>query len=185
MIRANSIIITLLLLTVAARSQSPTPEPTKALSFTTVNYTEGFDCGAGSGEFDDLTLNDGPRAYPRLVPIETGSSLCFLQMTTDDTTARGSSAFLQYRFKEGNRYNFKSIFTYRMFGGSAGSADGFAFVIHEDPRGKTAQGGKGSALGVYGSNPISPALVVEFDTCTSNFVTFAIFLTSYFSFPIR
>lgn len=160
----------ILLLSTYTRAQSPTPEPTKTLSFTMVNYAKGFDCDAGSGQFDDLTLNDGPRAYPRLVPMPTDSSLCFLQMTTDDTSSgpRGSSAFLQYRFKEGNQYNFNSTFTYRMFGQAAGSADGFTFVIHEDPRGKTAQGDKGSALGVYGaSNSISPALVVEFDSCTS------------------
>lgn len=53
---------------------------------------------------------------------------------------------------------------YRIFGEEFGSADGMAFVMHQDPRGTGAVGAGGGFLGVYGDNAITNALVIEFDT---------------------
>jgi hypothetical protein len=79
-----------------ARAQlTPTLQPTKALSFTVVDYSKGFDCNAGLGLFENLTLNPGP-AFPCLTQVTptNSSSLCVLQMTTDNTIARGHFCFL-------------------------------------------------------------------------------------------
>ncbi|MBA3926445.1 immunoglobulin-like domain-containing protein [Listeria rustica] len=43
-------------------------------------------------------------------------------------------------------------------------ADGMAFVMQNDPRGKSAIGGTAGALGAYGPNYIQNALAVEMDT---------------------
>ncbi|MBC1917175.1 DUF5011 domain-containing protein [Listeria booriae] len=49
-------------------------------------------------------------------------------------------------------------------GANQNGADGMAFVMQNDPRGNSALGQLGGALGAYGSNFIQNALSVEFDT---------------------
>ncbi|MBC1575619.1 DUF5011 domain-containing protein [Listeria booriae] len=49
-------------------------------------------------------------------------------------------------------------------GANQNGADGMAFVMQNDPRGNSALGQLGGALGAYGSNFIQNALAVEFDT---------------------
>ncbi|MBC1500953.1 DUF5011 domain-containing protein [Listeria weihenstephanensis] len=49
-------------------------------------------------------------------------------------------------------------------GNSPESADGIAFVLQNDPRGKNALGTSGGALGIYGSDYIENALAVELDS---------------------
>jgi hypothetical protein len=68
---------------------------------------------------------------------------------------------------------FDARFTFQTSTPTGGGADGFAFVVHNDPRGFAAIGADGSAMG-YSSYPTSPAgtaianaLVVEFDTFLS------------------
>lgn len=157
---SSTLLYTFLSLISLINAQSPTPEPTKTNSLTLVDFKDGIDCDA------PLTLNLGPRAFPRLIP--TGDT-CYLQMTTDDQIARGSSAFLQFRFMEDNVYDFTVIFKYRMWGRAQGAGDGLAFVLHNDPRGASALGGIGGNLGIYGDNVIANAVVVEFDSCTWTF----------------
>lgn len=57
---------------------------------------------------------------------------------------------------------FRASFTYQDVGG--GGSDGAAFVLQDDPRGLSAGGGMGAALGygANGSTPISPSAAVEF-----------------------
>ncbi|MBC2170464.1 immunoglobulin-like domain-containing protein [Listeria booriae] len=49
-------------------------------------------------------------------------------------------------------------------GANQNGADGMAFVMQNDPRGNSALGQLGGALGIYGSNFVQNALAVEFDT---------------------
>lgn len=132
---------------------------TNAQIFTSVNFDKGIPCDA------PITLNTGGRALPRFVPV---NKTCFIQMTTDDAVARGSTAFLPFRFNVANVFDFTVRFKYRMFGRALDIGDGLAFVLHNDPRGPTALGGLGGQLGIYGTGLITPAIVVEFDSGKSN-----------------
>jgi hypothetical protein len=69
--------------------------------------------------------------------------------------------------------SFETNFAFQVTQPSGGGADGFTFVIQNDPRGATALGDGGTALG-YGNEAINPptvainnSLVVEFDTWLS------------------
>jgi Bacterial lectin len=95
-------------------------------------------------------------------------------LTTDDYGAgfdNPKAAMLPYRFSTTNPgKSFSTRIGYRIYGPLRGSADGMTFVLHQDPRGITAQGLGGGNMGVYnqyvsGGAGIKPALVIEFDTC--------------------
>ena len=74
-------------------------------------------------------------------------------------------AFVPYDFEEDNTgLEFCMTIGYRIYGEEFGSADGMAFVMHQDPRGTAAVGQGGGFLGVYGDNAITNSLVIEFDT---------------------
>ena len=79
--------------------------------------------------------------------------------------------------------SFTALFDYQATPAGGGLADGFAFILQDDPRGTSALGAAGSALG-YSSDPvnnpnipgISPSAAVEFNLYSShtqgtNFVT--------------
>jgi len=111
--------------------------------------------------------------YPSYMPYDEDTGLCFLRMTPDAVSPRAASAFLAFSFKEDNpKKAFSMGIGYRIFGDEGGSADGMAFVMHQDERGVFAIGEPGGAMGVYGtayaregaSSAIKPALVVEWDT---------------------
>jgi hypothetical protein len=70
-------------------------------------------------------------------------------------------------------YGFDTRFTFQTASATGGGADGFCFVVQNDPRGLFAIGADGSALG-YGAyatsapgTAIANSLVVEFDTFLS------------------
>jgi hypothetical protein len=62
--------------------------------------------------------------------------------------------------------NFTASFTYTDV--STGGADGFAFLLHNDPRGLTALGADGGALGYGGGSPITPSAAVNFNIYDGN-----------------
>ncbi|MFZ6029427.1 MAG: lectin-like domain-containing protein [Chloroflexota bacterium] len=61
---------------------------------------------------------------------------------------------------------FETIFDFRI---DPDGADGFAFIIHNDPRESDAIGGGGCGMGYAETNPITNSLVVEFDTFRNNY----------------
>jgi len=80
------------------------------------------------------------------------------------TTGSGSSArsaFFQFPVYVGA---FQASFTYQNVSG-VGGADGATFCLHNDPRGATALGGTGGALGVSG---ITPSAELEFNIYPNN-----------------
>lgn len=122
-----------------------------------VDFSDGFDCLSNG-----IQLN-GNRPFPSMVPNGVNDQ-CTLQLTSDKAERRSVSAFSALSFDNSALW-FESRFRYRIFGSSAGTADGIAFVLHQDVRAQGAVGGDGGELGVYGSSIIKPALVVELDTC--------------------
>merc|ERR1712070_51830 len=63
-----------------------------------------------------------------------------------------------------DEFAFSTHIKYRIYGQKNGSADGMAFVMHQDPRGASAMGGGGGGLAVYTSVKVKPALVIELDS---------------------
>lgn len=122
-----------------------------------VDFSDGFNCNA-----DGIQLN-GNRPFPDMISNGVNDK-CTLQLTSDKAEPRAVSAFSVLEFDESNFY-FQSRFRYRIFGSTTGSADGIAFVVHQDVRAQSALGDSGGKMGVYGANIIKPALVIEFDTC--------------------
>ena len=113
-----------------------------------------------------LTFNPSDKEYPQMLEIEDG--LCALRMTPDAGASMAATAFTTHTFEETNaRKSFSMSLGYRIYGKNAGSADGLAFVMHQDARGIHALGKAGGYLGVYGGSKeiIRNALVIEFDTC--------------------
>lgn len=140
-----------------------------------------FDCASGDGgvglalQGEGATPTDEPVAiqYPQWMPSETGPS-CFLRLTSDvmDSVKKAVSAFVPFQFADNNpNLAFSTTFGYRIYRESPGIlGDGFAFVLHQDPRGTSALGGFGGGLGVHawsGRVAIYPSLAIEFDTCTN------------------
>ena len=93
-----------------------------------------------------------------------------LRMNTLDERATSASAFLaEKQFVAGG---FNADFDFRFTGGLL--ADGFTFIVHNDPRGTQALGSRAegsdlgySRLGVAGTDAITPSLVIEFDDYAS------------------
>ena len=87
-----------------------------------------------------------------------------LQLTRDDSSVSGS-AFLNSKHTLTDPWTL--TFTYQARGGGATPADGFALVLHNDPRGPQARGGTAGDLGyVYSSasqNTITNSIALGFD----------------------
>lgn len=123
-----------------------------------LDYSTGFVCNDNV-----LSLNPGPRAFPRLVE-NTDDGFCTLRMSPD-SLGRTVSAFAAVTL-DNDDYAFDTTFTYQFSGLLNGVGDGIAFVMHQDTRGTSALASGGGDLGVYGEGMITPAIVVEIDTCT-------------------
>lgn len=84
-----------------------------------------------------------------------------LQLTST-TTNQAGSAYYQTALPVNTDTSFQTQFQFRLDGaqGAAG-ADGFAFVLQNDPRGLQARGAAGGGLGLSG---ITNSLAIEFDT---------------------
>jgi len=139
----------------------PTDAPTDAPEEDDIEFEEGFPCEFG------LTFNPPNEAYPQMLRNEN-NNLCTLRMTPDAGAHMAASAFTTHEFESTNTgLVFEMSLGYRIYGPNAGSADGVAFVMHQDPRGVNALGAGGGFMGVYGSGStaIHPALVIEMDTC--------------------
>lgn len=148
----------------------PTTEPPPIDS--KIDFSEGFPCAETS-----ITLNSYPQnfGYPSLVPLSDGSGNCFVRLTsdTDGTEFYATTAFLPFTFGAANAAKSFSLSAgFRIYGDENGSADGMAFVIHQDGRSTAAIGDVGGNLGIYDFRYtsgrtgviIKPALVIELDT---------------------
>lgn len=87
---------------------------------------------------------------------------------TPSVDSLAGSAFLSERIALADDLTFSTQFAFEIAnpddhpGDADGpGADGFTFVVHNDPRGASALGAAGGALG---ATTIAPALIVEFDT---------------------
>ncbi|MEE8107201.1 MAG: L-type lectin-domain containing protein [Planctomycetota bacterium] len=86
---------------------------------------------------------------------------------TPDAGSLAGSAFVTAGVPVGATSSIHSSFVYRIHGIRGGGplgSDGMAFVIQADPRGATALGTAGGALGYGGPTLITPSVIVEFDT---------------------
>ena len=121
----------------------------------------GFSCTAGT-DFDGM--NSNVPSLPALsTPHPTDPSNCYLRLGDDGATRdTAASAFIAYSLNTAR--TFSTSFEYRMFG-SGTPADGITFTMHQDSRGVNAIGSTGGFLGVYSTNAIQNALVIELDTC--------------------
>jgi autotransporter-associated beta strand protein len=99
---------------------------------------------SASGFGPDWTLNG-----PACLPVSTNDTT-WLQVT-DNAGNRASSAFLTNRVQTAGAW--RAEFDYYVGPKSSDPADGFAFVLHNDPRGVSALGGAGSSLGASGLTP--------------------------------
>lgn len=128
----------------------------------------------------NFNLNKYPvdYAYPDMLPNTNGNGYCSVRLTPDDTDGTdvgyATSFFQSFSFGNGNpTMLFSMTAGYRIYGDNNGSADGLTFVMHQDVRGISAVGGVGASMGVYYARTddtrsdaqISPALVIELDTC--------------------
>nr|UXE44438.1 hypothetical protein Hi04_10k_c2441A_00011 [uncultured bacterium] len=88
-----------------------------------------------------------------------------LELTPDMLDLSGS-VFLTSPLALGGSTDFHTHFRFALTPGANGHADGVAFVVQADTRGPKALGGFGGALGygAAGGLPITPSVVVEFDT---------------------
>jgi hypothetical protein len=106
---------------------------------------------------DTLTANTAGQTPP--VNVFPGTPP--VMQLTDGRTGEATSVFDNTRIGTGP---FSTTFTLQNQSGPAGSADGAAFVIQSDPRGLTALGGAGGAVG-YGG--ITNSVAVLFDLYSS------------------
>ncbi|MBL8700059.1 MAG: hypothetical protein JNK67_16895 [Alphaproteobacteria bacterium] len=118
-----------------------------------------------------LTVNGVATLTPRT--DAGGATVQALRLTPDAPSSAGS-AFLTKPFGMSSETSFRSSFSFRLDGtngdGALGS-DGFAFVVHRDPRGAAALANGGGDLG-YGRSDatsgslaaIARSLAIEFDT---------------------
>lgn len=103
-------------------------------------------CADVSG-FGDVTLNSGPLTSGALPSITDDTlTLTTIGTATQPSEYQATSAF--FNVKQ-SMTNFAVHFTYQYTGTATQiSADGFAFVLQNDPRGPQALGDRGGALGV-------------------------------------
>ena len=120
----------------------------------------GFSCTAGD-DFD--SANSNVNGYPKLITHPSTPGKCFLRLAEERKGTAAASAFVSYTLNSAK--TFSTSFEYRLFGVTGSPADGITFTMHQDSRGATALGGTGGYLGVYNTNPIKNALVIELDTC--------------------
>lgn len=113
----------------------------------------------GSGQIAQMRLNGVATQSP-------GGTR--LSVTPPVANSKGSA---WYENEVNVRLGFQSQFTFRVADRSDRGADGFAFVIHNDPRGTTAIGGEGGGLGYArniklptGNAGMTNVIAVEFDT---------------------
>ncbi|GKY96754.1 hypothetical protein MPSEU_000634800 [Mayamaea pseudoterrestris] len=88
-------------------------------------------------------------------------------MTADvrGSASVGAFVLVPYNFQKNNEdMAFCMSIGYRIYGEEFESADGMAFVMHQDPRGAAATGGGGGLFGAYGLNAITNSRVIEWDT---------------------
>ena len=151
-------------------TSTPTQVPTSAPSETprVVDNRNGFPCDGtvDMGDTDaQFTLNRSPTnyTYPGFVPLDESDpeSLCFLRLTDDEFGPVAVSAWLPFTFSSPNNLDFSMTIGYRIFGEQEESADGMAFLIHQDNAGLGALGFDGGGIGYMN---IQNALVVEWDT---------------------
>eukprot|EP00977_Amphora_coffeiformis_P014524 scaffold4079_cov167-Amphora_coffeaeformis.AAC.20 len=143
-----------------------------AEAFSEIDNPDGFPCDTLPFYINRGT-NPVDMVFPSYVQYDSDLNSCFLRMTPDGVAPRAASAFLNFAFDPDNTDKvFSMNIGYRIFGEDAGSADGMAFVMHQDPRGVYAIGEPGGAIGVYATEydregatpPIAPAIVIEWDT---------------------
>lgn len=134
-----------------------------------IDFSDGFPC-----DRLPFTYIGNVPGYPypafELLDEQDPENMCFLRMTADDTFRAGTGAFLPFSFSPENtdcEYGFSMSIGYRIYGELSGSADGMVFVMHQDPRGLSAIGGFGGALGVHEPDPILNSLMIEWDTSKS------------------
>merc|ERR1712070_80674 len=89
-------------------------------------------------------------------------------LTKDGQKSSIASAYLPLSIAD-NDFTFSTHIEYRIYGSQRGSADGMAFVMHQDPRGPDALGHGGGHLGVYTTadsmqDRVKPSLVIEMDS---------------------
>lgn len=92
---------------------------------------------------------------------------------TDGNNQQARSAFFDTRVSTAG--SFAVGFTYRPPAGT-GSADGIAFVLHNDPRGAAARGATGGALGYGGTGGITNSVAVAFNIFASSSVGTGLFM---------
>jgi hypothetical protein len=90
-----------------------------------------------------------------------------LSLTTGNGGIGNSSAWYNYPLYIGA---FQASWTYTDSGGIGNTADGMCFAIQNDPRGPTALGGGGGALGISG---VTPSAELEFNVYPNNTVGIA------------
>ena len=85
---------------------------------------------------------------------------------TDDGGGRAGNTFLNAPVPFTATTNFTTHFTYQLTGGQGSNgADGFTFIVHNDPRGAATVGRAGGFLS-YGD--VTNSVAVEFDTFINN-----------------
>lgn len=154
-----------------APSTAPSATPSASFAPTQtpedgVDSSTGFAC-SGTGGTPEFTFNRFPEnyTYPALLPFDASDpeSLCFLRLTDDVMGPRAVSAWLPLKFGDANvGMDFSMSIGYRIYGEADGSADGMAFVMHQDEKALEALGFEGGGIGYM---TIRSALVVEWDTC--------------------
>jgi len=116
-----------------------------------------------SGTFADITGFDTntQKQGAGFTPTVTGTGLSSVLTLTDNNGGEGTSAFNTVQQNIGN---FVAAFTYAAGGNK--SADGAAFVVHNDPRGAGAVGDGGGSLGYGGGGTIKPSFAAELNLYT-------------------
>jgi hypothetical protein len=117
---------------------------------------------AQSFTYSDFTSTAGLALNGSAAPLGT-----VLELTP---AANGQSGSVWYSQPVVVASGFDTTFRFSIAQPFASGADGFAFVVHDDPRGVIALGDPGSSMG-YGAEPTSPlgtaianSLAIEFDT---------------------
>lgn len=110
---------------------------------------------AGVGP-NDFTLNANAQALAQGVPNISGG---VLNLTTNNQSEASSAFFNTPQAIN----NWTATYTYTKGVGTANPADGFAFVLQNDPRGVSALGDGGGALGYSGGGAIVNSSAALYD----------------------